>query len=524
MVDLRKETSGDDPLPMFEERRTRIRTEMGGIKRIERIRAAGLFTARERIERLLDPGSFQEIGTFAASLRAEDRVNTPGDGRIAGFGRLDGRPIGLVADDATVKGASASVVNIRKADRVYRQALKAGHPLIFLGETRGSRIPDYLGSDGLSEVSGEAVDWTLRARSIPLATVITGPSFGGSTFVAAMSDLVVQIRGTCLAVVSPRVIEVATGEKTDFETIGGVELHGKITGQVDLVADSEDDAFAMLRRWLSYLPPSCHERPPRVEPRQPETGTSLAKLVPTERRMPYDMRKLLPALLDGGEFLELKPDFGRSLITALARIEGHTVGIIASNPIFGAGAIDPAACDKGTRLLCLCDAFGLPIVLLHDSPGFMVGSRVEAQKIQSKTVLFLQALMQCSVPRFSVILRKSYGLSYTSLGGAGTNSDLLVAWPGAEVGFMDPAVAANAIHGAELSMMEGDARKARARQLATELSSNNEPYAAARTMRIDEIIHPNETRSVLAEALIRHAAGRRVDPALRLLRWWPTCW
>jgi len=339
-----------------------------------------------------------------------------------------------------------------------------------------------------------------------------------------MSDLVVQIRGTCLAVVSPRVIEVATGEKTDFETIGGVELHGKITGQVDLVADNEDDAFAMLRRWLSYLPPSCHERPPRVEPRQPETGTSLAKLVPTERRMPYDMRKLLPALLDGGEFLELKPDFGRSLITALARIEGHTVGIIASNPIFGAGAIDPAACDKGTRLLCLCDAFGLPIVLLHDSPGFMIGSRVEAQKIQSKTVLFLQALMQCSVPRFSVILRKSYGLSYTSLGGAGTNSDLLVAWPGAEVGFMDPAVAANAIHGAELSMMEGDARKARARQLATELSSNNEPYAAARTMRIDEIIHPNETRSVLAEALIRHAAGRRVDPALRLLRWWPTCW
>src|SRR4051812_32600082 len=213
---------------------------MGGTERIERIHRKGQLTARERIAGLLDAESFSEIGTFAASSTPGERESTPGDGRIAGFGSIGKRPVGIVADDATVKGASASPVNIRKADRVYALSLKARHPFVFLGETRGSRIPESLGSDGLSLVSGEAVEWTRRRRTIPMATVITGPSFGGSTFVAAMSDFVVQIRGSTLAVVSPRVIEVATGERTDMEAIGGADLHAKVTGQSDRVAESED--------------------------------------------------------------------------------------------------------------------------------------------------------------------------------------------------------------------------------------------------------------------------------------------
>ena len=244
-------------------RRKRNREAMGGVERIARIDCgAGLMTARERIAAFLDRDSFREIGTFAASSDPAERDTTPADGRVAGFGRIASRPIGIIADDATVKGASASAVNIRKADRIYEQSLKARHPLVFLGETRGSRIPESLGSDGLSLVSGEAVDWTLRRRTVPLATVITGPSFGGSTFIAAMSDFVVQLRGATLAVVSPRIIEIATGERTadGFYRWRGSARHRHRAN--DRVAETEEEAFALVRDWLSDLPASVTPRRP----------------------------------------------------------------------------------------------------------------------------------------------------------------------------------------------------------------------------------------------------------------------
>jgi acetyl-CoA carboxylase carboxyltransferase component len=497
---------------------------MGGEERIARIHSLGLMTARERIATLLDAETFREIGTFAASSEAHERHRTPGDGRIAGFGRIAGRLVGVVADDATVKGASASATNIRKADRVYALSLKARHPLIFLGETRGSRIPESLGSYGLSLVSGEAVDWTLRRRTIPMATVITGPSFGGSTFIAAMSDFVVQLRGSTMAVVSPRVIEVATGERTDMESIGGADLHAAVTGQNDRVAETEEEAFGLVRDWLSYLPSSSYSPSPVVDPSPPPGNILPSAFVPSNRQSRYDMRKLLAEFVDSGILFELKPQYGRSLITALARIDGNPVAILASDPDQGTGALDPAACDKGTRHLCLADAFGLPVVIFHDSPGFYVGPKVEAQKIQSKTILFLQALMQCSSPRISVVIRKSFGLSFTSLGGTGTHSDLLVAWPGAEIGFMDPEVAANAMHGEELAALPPTQRRARRNELAASYRRDTDPFAAAQAMALDEVIHPDETRAVLVEAIRRHAAAPMADADSRMLRYWPTCW
>lgn len=517
----------DSPQPSdrgFKARRERIRTDMGGSERIEALHRAGKLTARERISALTDAGTFREIGTFAASENLQERADTPGDGRISGFAEVAGRPVGLVADDSTVKGASAAPTNIRKADRAYEQSLRAGHPFIYIGETRGSRIPDSMGSEGLSRVSGEGVSWARRRRRIPMATVITGLSFGGSSFFAAMSDLVIQVRGTCLAITSPGVIESATGEKTDFESLGGTSVHERTTGQIDLVADDEEAAFALLRRWLSYLPDSQSGPAPRLPTTDPPGRKALHDIVPARRQRGYDMRHLLAELVDAGEFLELKPQFGRGLVTALARLGGRPVAVIASNPKYLAGALDPDACDKATRLLCLCDAFGLPVILFHDSPGFLIGTAVEHRRALAKCVLFLEALALSSVPRLSVVIRKSYGLAYTSLGGAGTGSDLLLAWPDAEIGFMDPDVAVKALYGRELAALDDTRRDARAGQLASALSRSDCVWGAAETMAVDEVILPDETRGRLIGELRRMDGMPARAPGQRLLSGWPTCW
>lgn len=511
-----------DKIAAFIARRRVIREEMGGKARIDRLHAAGALTARERIAALLDPESFEEIGTFTTAEPVEQRESTPGDGRITGFGTVAGRHVGVVADDATVKGASASPTNIRKADRIYEQALKAGHPFIFIGETRGSRIPESLGSDGLATVSAEGVEWTLRARAIPMATVITGPSFGGSTFAAMMSDFVVQVRGSTLAVVSPRIIETATGERTDMDKIGGVDLHATQTGQIDREAESEAEALALVRQWLSYLPSRAGGELPQTEPTAPSSRLRPSQVVPPDRQAKYDMHHLLGAIFDRDSVFELAPRFGASCVTAFARLEGMPVAVVATNPMVGAGALEPDACDKATRLLCTADAFGLPLVLLHDSPGFFVGQAFEARRVQSKTVMFLQALLQFAGPKLSVVVRKSFGLAYTSLGGTGTHSDLLVAWPGAEIGFMDPHVAANAMHGDELAAVDPSQRGERRRELAAHYARDTDPYAIARGLGIDEIIHPDDTRRVLATALRRMAP--RTGAAASPLRHWPTRW
>jgi acetyl-CoA carboxylase carboxyltransferase component len=236
------------------------------------------------------------------------------------------------------------------------------------------------------------------------------------------------------------------------------------------------------------------------------------------------MRRVIVELVDGGEFLELKPQFGRGLVSALARIDGYAVGVLASNPMYQAGTLDPAAADKATRLLCLCEAFGLPLVFLHDSPGFLVGRQVEHGRLIFKAVLFLQAMALATTPRFAVVIRKSYGLAHPWLAGAGARADLLVAWPGAEIGFMDPEVAANVLYGNELLGLDPAARAERHRELALQMRLGDDPYGAAQIFTIDEIIHPDETRAVLAEALRRHADRPLRPPSERPLCAWPTCW
>jgi len=515
----------NDVIEEFRRRRDVIRSEMGGRARIEAVHAAGKLTARERIARFVDPGSFEEVGTFATSEEPHDRASTPGDGTIAGHATLDGRPISIAADDITVKRASSSVISQKRSHRVYEQALRSGNPFVYFAERGGARIPDSLGSEGFAKVGGAPPTLGKRRRRIPYVTAVLGDSFGGSTITALGSDLTVQLAGTCMAMTSPRVISVATGHRVSFEELGGSEVHERRTGMVDRVARDEDDAFAIVKDFLSYLPPNAWTPPAVTElEEEPVHDPGIPELVPVSRRRTYDMRLVLQRLTDDGRFFEMRAGVGRGLITALARIGGQSVGVIASQPRFEGGVLTPKSCDKATRLLCLCDAFGLPVVFLLDTPGFLVGTDVEHEGLVPKAVLFQQALAQLGVPKLTVVLRKAFGLAFFSLAGSPDVADLVLAWPGAEIGFMDPIVGANVLYGDELDQRSEEERAAELQRRAAELAAATDPYAPASIMRIDEIIDPADTRVALVRALRRHA-GRPFSPGWeRPLAAWPTIW
>ena len=505
-----------DPNGVFLHEVRRIREEMGGLDRIEALHRVGKPTARERIDSLVDPGSFREIGTFAHSEQPGDANTTPGDGKLVGRAKLDGRPITVLVDDFTVKRASTSIVNARKVRRAEELAERDGVPIIMFGETAGARIPDIMGSAGFAAQS--AGRKSRQGRRVPSVTVITGDSFGGSSFHAASSDLTVQMRGTCLAITAPRVLEMATGETPTMEELGGVEVHGRVTGQIGLAAEDAAEANALVRRFLSFLPSNAWTPPPRALSAEPEVSDVAGRL-PGNRRRAYDMRGVVRGIVDAGSMFELMPLFGRSVLTILARIDGRPVGVIASQPMQQAGVLGPDACDKATRLVCLCDAFGLPLVFLHDTPGFMVGTGVEHSRLLYKATMLLQAIGFAAVPKLAVVVRKSYGVAHYAMCGIGMDNDLLCAWPSAEISFMEPETAANVLK-PKVASDDPEDRRAFAAEIAAEIT----PYGAAGSMRIDEIIHPNSTRHVLASAL-EDFSTRPFQPGNdRPLATWPTAW
>ncbi|MGE0827014.1 MAG: acyl-CoA carboxylase subunit beta [Candidatus Binatia bacterium] len=503
-------------------RKERAITEMGGLDKIEAQHRKGRLTARERIHALLDPGSFFELGALAHSERDDVADRSPGDGKIIGLGTINGRKVGVGADDVTVFHASSSYVGMKKVERIEHLCYKHGFPFIFLGECGGARIPDIMTSRGLPRF-GVPLELVKRNRTVPMITAILGESFGGSSWYAVVSDFVVQVRGTSMAVSSPRVIEVATGERTDFEDLGGVEVHAQLTGQLDIVAEEEMDAFEHIRRWLSFMPQNAESLPVRTawDEQYDVLDETLPAMVPKRRNRGYDMRRLIPRLTDDETFFELRPQYGPSLITALARIGGRAVGIIASNPYFFAGSIDAAGCDKATHFTCLCEAFNIPMIYLQDVPGFFVGRDAERAGIITKILRWFQALALATMPKVTIIIRKAYGMAFFSMAGTNSNNDFIYAWPGADISFIDPRVGVNVVHGKRIAAA-ADPDAERERILAEGTEFDTAPWGAAGDFHIDDVIDPRATRSVIIRSLDYACSERFPRPvAERPLVSWP---
>jgi acetyl-CoA carboxylase carboxyltransferase component len=489
---------------------------MGGAQKLAERKAQGVLNARERLDRLFDEGSFSESGLYAVSSRPEDKESTPADGKVAGYGRINGREVAAVSNDFTVKGASSAQINIRKLKQMKAVAKKRGIPLVFLGESTGARMPDVMGASSIGS-KDDPYEYQ-RLREVPWAAAVLGHCYGSSAWYGSMSDFCVMRKGAIMAVSSPRLISMATGKQCDGEELGGWRVHADVSGIVDQVVDTDEQAMDAIKAFLSYLP-SNHLQPPPEHPvpeGSDEAIRDVMTLIPESSSQVYDMRKVIRCIVDRDSMFEMKARFGKGLVTALARLDGKSVGIIANNPLFKGGAIDGDACRKVQAFFVMCDSFNIPIVLLVDQPGFLIGMEGERQGVTGKVMNWLNAMTLVTVPKISVIVRKSYGLAVSNMG-AGGNADELACWVTAEISFMKPDFGAKVVFG-----VDPEAEPEKFREAVARMSKGTSPYDMAAIYTAQDVIDPRDTRDWLIRMLEVHRMRMSDGVGQHLMRTWPT--
>jgi acetyl-CoA carboxylase carboxyltransferase component len=478
----------------------------------------GKLTARERIDLLLDPGSFTELDTFAlhrteAFGMGERKV--PGDGVVTGYGTVDGREIFLFSHDASVFGGSLGEVFAEKVCKVMDLAVKAGRPCIGINDSGGARI-----QEGVVSLAGYADIFyrnVLSSGVVPQISVIVGPSTGGAVYSPAITDFIFMVDHLgYMFITGPEVVRVTTGEKVNFDQLGGAEVHNLKSGVAHFMADSEREVFTQVRQLLSYLPSSNREAPPSVPPQDdPERrDAGLQSLVPENPAQPYDIKSAIEGVVDRDSFLEVQRHYAENLVVGFARLDGHAVGIVANQPRILAGALDINASIKGARFVRFCDAFNMPLITFVDVPGFLPGTAQEHNGIIRHGAKLLYAFAEATVPKLTVITRKAYGGAYDVMSSKHIGADFNFGWPTAEIAVMGPQAAVGIIFKRDIAAAAN--QQAKANELVqdyTERFAN--PYVAAERGFLDDVIEPQQTRSVLIRCLRLLRDKQRDSPSRR---------
>lgn len=485
--------------------RTRESAQIGGGKtRIQDQHEKGKMTARERILTLLDEGSFQEVDglmTLRQDVFGLADKKTPGDSVVVGFGKISGRMVGVFSQDFTVMGGSFSEVQGQKIAKVLDLALDAGVPVIGLMDSVGARIQE--GVYSLAAYSELFWRNTQASGVIPQISVMLGPCAGGSVYSPGLTDFVIMTRGTShMFITGPKVIKAVTKEEVDFESLGGASVHSSKSGVAHFAADSEIDALELTRKLLSYLPSNNTEPPPLENPTDDpyRQDQELNSLVPTDSEEAYDMHRVIDRVVDKGSFLPVHKDFAPNAIVGFARLHGQAVGIIANQPNTLAGVLDIDSSDKISRFIRFCDAFNFPLITFVDTPGFLPGVKQEHGGIIRHGAKIVYAYSEATVPKIAVIVRKAYGGAYIVLSSKYIRTDLVYAWPTAEIAVMGADGAVDILYSKQLKEAE-DIESARAKFITEYQDQFSTPYRAAASGHVDEIIIPSETRPRLIAAL-----------------------
>ncbi|MCQ6273778.1 acyl-CoA carboxylase subunit beta [Bacillus sp. V3B] len=475
----------------------------GGDERINKQHEKGKLTARERIELLVDRGTFVEFNPFIEHNCNDfglDRQKSPGDGVVTGFGKVNGRPIYLFAQDFTVFGGALGEMHAKKIANVMDLAAKNGAPFIGLNDSGGARIQEGVVSlDGYGQIFYRN---SIYSGVIPQISVIMGPCAGGAVYSPAITDFVFMVEKTSqMFITGPKVIETVTGEKISSEDLGGAKVHNSISGNAHFRGESEEKVIEQVRKLLSYLPQNNEEKPPYTEVDEVDDyRPELTDVIPFDAVRPYDVRKVLNPVVDEGSFMEVQQDFAKNIVIGLARVKGEVVGLICNQPKSMAGGLDIDSSDKAARFIRFCDSFQIPIITFEDVTGFFPGVKQEHGGIIRHGAKILYAYSEATVPKLTVILRKAYGGAYVALNSKSIGADLVFAWPNSEIAVMGPQGAANIIFAKEIQR-SSNPEETRAQKIEEYRQKFANPYVAASKGMVDDVIDPRETRIKIIQAL-----------------------
>ena len=510
---MAREYTMEDRLQQLNERRTKVELG-GGEARLQKQRDKGKMTARERLDALLDEGTFQEVGAFRKNRTTTfgmDKADMPADGVVTGSGAVFGRPVHVASQDFTVVGGSAGEAHSIKVTEMLEASLQTGTPFIFINDSGGARIQE--GIDSLSGYGKVFYANVLLSGAVPQISIIAGPCAGGAAYSPALTDFIIQTRKAHMFITGPNVIKQVTGEQVTQDELGGADAHMSRSGVVHFVADDDEQAILIAQKLLSFLPQNNTEDAPIVDPDDVvEPNPKLREIIPTQGNKGYDVRDIIAEIVDHRDFLEVQAGWAMNIVIGFARINGRTIGIIANQPSVMSGVLDIDSSDKASKFIRFCNAFNIPLVNLVDVPGFLPGVNQEHNGIIRHGAKMLYAYSAATVPKITVVMRKAYGGAYLAMCSKDLGADKVFAWPTAEIAVMGAEGAANVVFRKEIEAAEDQEAK-RAEVVEEYRETFSTPYMAASRGLVDAIIDPAETRKEVAMALELLVGKRELRPA-----------